>query len=140
MSDTSKRLTIGPLAFDLASLATGIATTKSLEKEIKRLQTIEKKYDAGVTQTQLLTGIFESLATLNLMMLANVAENDSDITEAAERMATKSTILLTKIAELHNIRGPKQNMLAERLRLEQHQNERGIEEAERPHERGGRER
>jgi hypothetical protein len=42
MSDTSKRLTIGPLAFDLASLATGIATTKSLEKEIKRLQTIEK--------------------------------------------------------------------------------------------------
>lgn len=138
MSDEPVRITLGPVATALAAQGTGDPTAKNLEKAIRDLQDIAEKRVVNEL-TEQLSSIYEGLATLQLMMLANSADKDSQISEAVERMSIRSAILIQKTTELRGITGPKLTLLAERMRLEHQLNERGIHDAEQSQERGGRE-
>lgn len=139
MSKDARRMTIGPIAADLAAEDSGEITAFGLEVGIKKLR--EKADSAPVDPTYLkhLVAVYESMASLQLMLLAILPKDEARLTDAVERMSIRCAALMDRTAQLNDVKSPKLARLTEEMQIRDQINERGIEPNEKIQGRDGRE-
>lgn len=140
MTDNAKkRIYLGPLADELAAELSGAATWEGLEAGIRQLRRDKEQIREASSVIPHLKVVYEALATMQLMLLALTPKDEPRVADAVERMSIRCEQLLQRFTQLADISGPTLDLLAERVRTDQHLNERGIEPADRIPERDGRE-
>jgi hypothetical protein len=139
MSTEGKRVTLLPNAMALAADLNGEVSAHSLDLGIKKLQ--EKADSAPVDPSYLkhLAAVYESMATVQLMLLSLTAKEDTQMAEAVERMSIRCAALMERTARLNDVKGPKLERFAEEMQIRDQINERGIEPSEKIQGRDGRE-
>lgn len=139
MSTKVNRINLGPIASALAAEFNGEANSIGLEVGI---QNLKKKVDsAPVDPTYLkhLVAVYESMASLQLMLLAILPKDEARLTDAVERMSIRCAALMERTALLNDVKSPKLARLTEEMQIREQINERGIEPSEKIQGRDGRE-
>lgn len=133
------RITLGPIAAALAAASTDDPTAASLDEEITKLQLLAARPASDVPILPHLEAVYESMASVQLMLLSLTAKEDTQMAEAVERMSIRCAALVARTAKLNDLNGPKLTRLTQEMMARDHMNERGIEPLEKTHDRGGRE-